>query len=335
MSGDSNLGEITVNVSAEGADAAGRDAEDAAEGVDGGAGDGGDGGGGGGGEETATDDGEDVALTGIEELDNALTPLTSAVGDLLGMDRLTPGGDGESETGGDGGDGDGDGGTDTGGDGGDADGDGEAGGGLPGMDELAGALAPLAFLSILASLKPIQAALQSVLGIFEALLAPFLLLGLRLLSPVLQALIKALPMLMNFLDDPVGSLIGLGEFITDVLTDLPSMIWEFIQRLPGLIKDQLEGLFDFLDQSVSDALSEVTGVDEESVVSPTSDPGVFGGPALPLPIFRALGAGATATTTATTGGGTGERIVNNINFTGGLSAFVERVNRDDNFDFLP
>jgi hypothetical protein len=208
---------------------------------------------------------------------------------------------------------------------------GGAGAGGGGMAAgLGRALAPLAFLSILASLKPIQAALSTILGLAETLLAPFLLIGLRLLSPVLQLLVDVLPLLMTFLDDPVGSLIGLAQFIVDTLVKLPGLIWNFMQRLPGLIGEFLAELPGKIAQALqtilqSNPAQNVAGAVDDSPGFQFLSPGVgISGQV----IEQLQGTAATATAPI-------EAPETNINFTGGLSALVERVNRDDNFSFLP
>jgi hypothetical protein len=206
---------------------------------------------------------------------------------------------------------------------------GGAGAGGGGMAAgLTRALAPLAFLSILASLKPIQAALSTILGLAETLLAPFLLIGLRLLSPVLQLLVDVLPALLSFLDDPVGSLIGLAQFIVDTLVKLPGMIWNFMQRLPGQIWDFMKDLPGMIGDAVSKFFGEDAGESAETVAG---NPPIFN----PVPTFNPANVLGQATNTATAATASIEAPETTINFTGGLSALVERVNRDDNFSFLP
>lgn len=320
--GGDELGEITVSVTAEGTEDA---AQEAAEASAGGGGGGGAGGGGG----------------------MGAVPMEPP--DISGLMPRDEGGGQDQDSGG---------------------GDGGGAGIASALGEVVSALGPLAVIAgLLLSLEPIQAALSTVLGIVEGLLAPFLLLGLRLLSPVLRLLVEAIPLLMSFLDDPAGALLGLGEFIVGAITDLPGLIWDFMTDLPGLIATAfmtavswftdlpgaLAEALKFAAAKVGDVVSELADAIKDALPGEDSETPAGGGLPTGAPIidFSALPSLATGgivkqPTVAQVGEEGSEAVIpldrleqvldnqrggtQQITFTGGLSAFVERAETSSTVD---
>lgn len=102
----------------------------------------------------------------------------------------------------------------------------------------AGALAGI----LTEALGPLLDILSPIFDILNAFLAPVAALVLRLLQPVLRLFIKLLPAWFAFVRTAGNVLTGLQ----DLLLSLPRRLWQFLQRLPGLIWQAFLGGADWL-----------------------------------------------------------------------------------------
>jgi len=193
-----------------------------------------------------------------------------------------------------------------GGDGGD--GDGGGGGGRFGQ-----LLARIA--TLLVFLGPILDVLGAVSKVLTAFVAPLAVLLMRLLAPVLRIMIKVLPVwfaIMDVLDS------ALKEFI-NLRTEMVARMLEFlgirnpIESILGIINGVQTGI-DNLPTNLSNKLADVLpGVDSgervrEAFAASEPERGGFIGSQLAGPAGAAVG----------------------VAIEGGLGAFVENVNRDEN-----
>jgi hypothetical protein len=216
-------------------------------------------------------------------------------------------------------------------------GDGEDGGLL--SRGLKGGAVIGALLGLLDVLSPIA----PVLEVIKALLSPITLILARLLQPFLRFMVtRVLPALMSFMDDVMPVVDRISSLLTEAssilrgfwggvvrwLAQLPSKMWNLLQRgfswietqvgvaaqylrtLPRRIWEFLQSLPRMIGNVISNRLPEI----------PTSPSGVVD---TAVNTFAGGDGGGG-------GGGAGEFGQTIINLTGGLGAFVEQVQRDNN-----
>jgi len=191
--------------------------------------------------------------------------------------------------------------------------------------------------TLLAFLGPILKVLGVASNILEAFVAPLAIVLLRLLQPALRLLIQVLPVWFDivdrvgdilmkaqdmnlvfplplgllqlidsgvaFVDQKLSDLLAWGDNLIKDIQALPGRIWSFVQRLPSQI-----------GMAINDQLPDIPGTD----LFGGGGDGGGGGFAL-SDIRDALG-----------GGGDTRDRQPRVNLGGGLSAFVDRVERDPN-----
>jgi hypothetical protein len=219
------------------------------------------------------------------------------------------------------------------------------GGGAGGDDEgglLGRGLRGGAIISAILALLDVLAPLAPVLEVIKALLSPITLILARLLQPFLRFMVtRVLPALMGFMGDVMPIIDRVAKLMdqfsaivrdfwagvirwlaqlpmkvwnllqrgfswietqlgvaADYLRTLPRRIWEFMQQLPRMIGN-------VISSRIPDVPTTPSGIVDTTVDTVTGGGGGGGGG----------------------DGGIGQTI---INFSGGLGAFVEQVQRDNN-----
>ncbi|MEA3432409.1 MAG: hypothetical protein U9R01_07055, partial [candidate division WOR-3 bacterium] len=131
-------------------------------------------------------------------------------------------------------------------------------------------------VGFLAGLEPIQAIMSLVGAIMKMFFLPLAMMLFNLLRPILIPMVKLMPMWLQFWQDPIGKLRGLGDMLWDALIRLGKwivegikscfvmmyitipmkilegimwlggQIWDYFKDLPGQIWDYMVGIGDWL-----------------------------------------------------------------------------------------
>jgi len=203
------------------------------------------------------------------------------------------------------------------------------GGGDGDRSGLSGALRGGLIGGLLSQVSSVTAVMEAILGVLNAFIAPFAIMALRLLAPVLRRLLgTVLPALQSFLRSDLASTLGeiltrtslLGQLrllssllnnasaIVSGIRNLPDRIGAFITSLPGDIGRALATRIPFVGSTGGPDADARNGVDLSTG---------FGG--------------ATDGSQALRNQGTGDTI---IEFTGATGALIDFFEREANVDFF-
>lgn len=196
---------------------------------------------------------------------------------------------------------------------------GGGGGGDGGRSGLRGALRGGLIGGLLSQVSSITAVLQTILGLVNAFIAPFAIMGLRLIAPVMRRLLGVLPQWTQFLNQPLEKqleqlLLRVSTAAQILLTVVVAIraVRDFVQSLPSRLDD-------VLDVSVDVSLPDF---------------GIFGSGddgAPPGSGVGSIGRGQRGGSQPTTDG-----LFNGplVELGGGLGAFVDRVQNNGSVDFF-
>jgi len=93
----------------------------------------------------------------------------------------------------------------------------------------------LAIAGILLSMEPIQKMLKAFMKVVQAFFTPLAMMLIKLLSPILRAMIRLLPLWLKFWQDPIGGIKEALQFIWNQIKRLPQAIWSLIRMIPRML----------------------------------------------------------------------------------------------------